>query len=302
MKRTGQIWIPQSSNILVLAGRFTDSSTRSKSTFLELKERAEAIEDLYASADVRLPADSGLGGMIQNAKELWESWFLNKTSGQTYEMLFMAMHLDRIAEAILPLKGEQEQAQYLKDLLSGTLDFFERKPSHAKNVFWELEIWSRLRKKTKQVFLREPPDIVVDFNDSRIGIACKKIYSERHVQNVLSEAVNQIQKEFEFGIAAINIDDLLPAKAILNLNSSQAVAERLHQHNGEFLQRHDRHFRKYLAEGRLISAIISSCIISDVPNEKPQFNNAWQWTAWTILGLPKEHQIQLDRFYDIIMN
>lgn len=302
MKRTGQIWIPQSSNILVLAGRFTDSSTRSKSTFLELKERAEAIEDLYASADVRLPADSGLGGMIQNAKELWESWFLNNTSGQTYEMLFMAMHLDRIAEAILPLKGEQEQAQYLKDLLSGTLDFFERKPSHAKNVFWELEIWSRLRKKTKQVFLREPPDIVVDFNDSRIGIACKKIYSERHVQNVLSEAVNQIQKEFEFGIAAINIDDLLPAKAILNLNSSQAVAERLHQHNGEFLQRHDRHFRKYLAEGRLISAIISSCIISDVPNEKPQFNNAWQWTAWTILGLPKEHQIQLDRFYDIIMN
>ena len=302
MKRTGQIWIPHSSNILVLAVRFTDSSTRSKSTFLELKERAEAIEDLYASADVRLPADSGLGGMIQNAKELWESWFLNNTSGQTYEMLFMAMHLDRIAEAILPLKGEQEQAQYLKDLLSGTLDLFERKPSHAKNVFWELEIWSRLRKKTKQVFLREPPDIVVDFNDSRIGIACKKIYSERHVQNVLSEAVSQIQKEFEFGIAAINIDDLLPAKAILNLNSSQAVAERLHQHNGEFLQRHDRNFRKYLAEGRLISAIISSCIISDVPNEKPQFNNAWQWTAWTILGLPKEHQIQLDRFYDIIMN
>lgn len=302
MKRTGQIWIPQSSNILVPAGRFTDSSTRSKSTFLELKERAEAIEDLYASADVRLPADSGLGGMIQNAKELWESWFLNNTSGQTYEMLFMAMHLDRIAEAILPLKGEQEQAQYLKDLLSGTLDFFERKPSHAKNVFWELEIWSRLRMKTKQVFLREPPDIVVDFNDSRIGIACKKIYSERHVQNVLSEAVNQIQKKFEFGIAAINIDDLLPAKAISNLNSSQAVAERLHQHNGEFLQRHDRHFRKYLAEGRLISAIISSCIISDVPNEKPQFNNAWQWTVWTIPGLPKEHQIQLDRFYDIVMN
>ena len=121
--------------------------------------------------------------------------------------------------------------------------------------------------------MREPPDIVVDFNDSRIGIACKKIYSERHVQNVLSEAVSQIQKEFEFGIAAINIDDLLPAKAILNLNSSQAVAERLHQHNGEFLQRHDRHFRKYLAEGSLISAIISSCIISEVPNEKPQFNN-----------------------------
>lgn len=301
MKRTGQIWIPKSSNILVPAGRFTDSSTRSKSTFLELKERAKAIEDLYASANVRLRPDSGLGGMIQNAKELWESWFLNNTCGQTYEMLFMALHLDRIAEAILPLKGDKEQAQYLKDLLSGTLDFFERKPSHAKNVFWELEVWSRLRKKTKQVFLREPPDVVVDFNDSSIGIACKKIYSERHVQNVLSEAVNQIQKKFEFGIAAINVDDLLPPKATLQANSSQVVSERLQRHNGEFLQRHDRHFRKYLAGGRLISAIISSCIISDVP-EKPQFNNVWEWTVWAIPGLPQKHQIQLDHIYDIVMN
>lgn len=239
--------------------------------------------------------------MIQNATELWESWFSDNSSGQTCEMVFVAMHLDRVAQAILPLKGEQEQAQYLKDLLSGTLDFFERKPSHAKDVFWELEVWSRLRKKTEQVFLREPPDVVVNFNDSRIGIACKKMYSELHVQNVLSEGVKQIHKEFEFGIAAINIDDLLPPAATLQADSSQAVHEQLHQHIGEFLQRHDRHFRKYLAGGRLIAAIISCGIISDVTNEKPQFNNAWTWDVWTMPGLPKEHQIQLDHFYDIVM-
>jgi len=302
LKRAGQIWTPGPSDILVPTGTFIDSSSRSKSTFFQLKDRADAIEALYANSDVRLRLDSGLGGMIQNARDLWESWFLDNTSGQTYEMLFMAMHLDRIAEAILPLKGEQKQALYLRSLLSGTLDFFQRKPSYAKNAFWELEIWSRLRKKTKQVFLQEPPDIVVDFGDAHIGIACKKIYSERHVQNVLSEAVDQIEKISEFGIAAINIDELLPSKAILKSTSSRIVAERLHQHNAEFLHRHDRHFRKYLARGRLISAIISSSIISDVPNEKPRFNNAWQWTVWTISGLPEEHQLQLDRFYDIVMN
>ena len=258
MKRTGQIWTLRPSDILVPTGTFTDSSTRSKSTFLEIKERADAIEDLYAHADVRLPPDSSLGGMIENAKKLWKSWFLDNTKGQTYEMLFMAMHLDRIAEAILPLKGEEEQTQYLRDLLSGTLDFFERKASHAKDMFWELEVWSRLRKNIEQVFLREPPDVVVNFSDSHIGISCKKIYSERHVQNVLSKAVNQIEKEYEFGIVAVNVDDLLPPNATLNLNSSQAVAERLNQHNQEFLQKHDRHFRKYLGGGRLISAIISS--------------------------------------------
>lgn len=212
------------------------------------------------------------------------------------------MHLDRIAEAILPLKGEPEQGQYLKNILSGTLDFFERKRSHAKNIFWELEVWSKLLKKTKQVFLRDPPDVVVNFDDTRIGIACKKIYSERHVQNVLSQAVSQIEEDSKFGIAAINIDDLLPPQAILNLESTHAVTERLHQHNGAFLERHDRHFRKYLAGGRLISAIISSCIISDVPCERPRFKNASQWTVWTIPGLPRDHQGQLDGFYKIVMS
>lgn len=302
LKHTGRIWTPQPSNIVIPTGTFSDSFTRSRSTFLELKERAKAIEDLFTEANVRLQPDSGLGHMIQNAKDLWESWFLNESGRQTYEMLFAAMHLNRIAEAILPLKGEPEQAQYLRNVLSGTLDFFERRKSHAKNIFWELEVWSNLRKKTKHVFLRDPPDVVVNFNDTRIGIACKKIYSERHVQNVLSQATSQIEKEFEFGIAAINIDDLLPSQSTLNLESSHAVAERLHHYNGEFLGRHDRHFRKYLAKGRLISALISSCIISDVPCERPRFNNASQWTIWTIPGLPEDHQVQLDRFYSIVMN
>ncbi len=302
MKRTGQIWTLQPSNIVIPTGTFSDSSTRSRSTFLELKERAKAIEDLFTEANVRLRPDSGLGRMIQNVKDLWESWFLNESGSQTHAMLFAAMHLDRIAEALLPLKGEPEHAQYLKDILSGTLDFFERKKSHAKNIFWELEVWSNLRKKTKQVFLKEPPDVVVNFDDTRIGIACKKIYSERHVQNVLSQAVSQIEKEFDFGIAAINIDDLLPSLATLKLNSNHAVAEYLQHHNAEFLRRHDRHFRKYLAKGRLMSAIISSSIISDVPYERPQFNNARQWTNWTISGLPEDHQVQLDRFYNIVMN
>lgn len=301
MKRAGQIWTQQSSNIVIPTGRFSDSSTSSRSTFLDIKRRAEAIEDMFTEAKVCLRPNSELGRMIQNAKDLWENWFLNKSSGQTYKSLFTAMHLDRIAEAVLPLKGEPYRAQYLKSILSGTLDFFERNQSYAKNIFWEIEVWSKLRKKSKRVFLKEPPDIVVNFDDTRIGIACKKIYSERHVQNVLSQAVSQIEKEFEFGIVAINIDDLLHPQATLNLESSHAVAELLNKYNGEFLRRHDRHFRKYLTGGRIISAIISSCVISDVPYERPQFNNAWQWTVWTIPGLSENQQIQLDRFYNIVM-
>jgi len=269
---------------------------------LELKEHAEAIEALYAAKKIRLPKHSDLGLLIQNAKDLWTNWFLNKQSELSYDMIFQALHLARIADALLPLKSEKEQSQYLKDMLSGSLNFLARKQSVAKNMLWELELWSKIKKKLTQVYLQEPPDIVVDFDGSHIGIACKKIYSEKHVQNVLSQAVSQIEKEFKFGIVAINIDDLLPADSILNESNQEAVAKRLFHRNGQFLERHDRHFRKYLSNNRLISAIVFSAVISDLHNESPRFNNSWQWTVWSFPGIPDDYQTQLNQFYNAIMN
>jgi hypothetical protein len=301
MNQVLQIWTPQPSGILVPSGLATDNDSQSRHGFLDLKDKAAAIESLFADSGVRLRSDSALGRMILNARDLWEHWFLAQGE-TTYEMLFTAMHLDRIAEAILPLRDEDMKVQYLNALMAGSMDFFDRKESHAKDMLWELEVWSKLRKKTTRAFLKEPPDIVVEFDDARIGLACKKVYSENGVEKVLSKAVGQIEREFEFGIAAINVDDLLPPHAILEASSSRYVKERLLQHNGQFLQRHDRHFRKYLASGRLVSVIISSSIISDVSNEKPRFNNVWQWTVWTIPGLPERHQRQLGRLYDIVMN
>jgi hypothetical protein len=181
------------------------------------------------------------------------------------------------------------------------LDFFERKKSHAKDIFWELEVWAKIRKKFDGAHLKEPPDIVADYDDSLIGISCKKLYSEKHVQNVLSQAVNQIEKELEFGIVAVNIDDLLPPDVVLKMENSDTVTEKLNQINADFINRHIRHFSKYLAESRIISAIVSTSIITDVPSEKPQFNNTYQWTVWSISELNERHKIQLRKFYQTIM-
>lgn len=302
MNQVFRVWRVEPSSLIMPSGIAIDSDLRSRCGFLDLKDKAVAIEALFAKSGVSLRSDSGLGRMIQNAKDLWGQWFVGQGEIR-YELLFAAMHLDRIAEAVLPLAHEDEdtRTRYLNALLSGTVGFFERKQSRAKNLFWELELWSRLRRKNQRIFLKEPPDITVEFDDARIGIACKKVYSESGVEKTLSRAVNQIEGRFEFGIAAINLDDLLPPNAILREASSEAVKERLHRCNGEFLQRHDRHFRRYLASGRLVSVIVSSAVICDVPIERPQFSNAWQWTAWTIPGLPEEHQVQLQRFYEIVM-
>ena len=300
-KRINEIWTAGPSGILIPAGRVTDISTRSRTDYSEIRTRAQQIEDLYAEASIRIPPNCSLGRLIRNGKDLWENWILDDAEKLTSEAFFLGIHLDRIADVVLPLTGEANRAKYLKDLLSGTLNFFQREHSKAKNIFWELEVWSRLRKRTNQLSLAEPPDVIVDFEDSRIGIACKKVYSERHVQNVLSQAVDQIESDFEFGIVAVNIDDLLPADAVLKLATSHAVSDKLHLHNEEFLQRHERHFRKYLSKGRLISAIVSTSVILNVLTERPRFNNAYQWTVWTIPGLADPYRGQVNRFYEVMM-
>jgi hypothetical protein len=217
-------------------------------------------------------------------------------------MVFLSMHLDRIADTLLLLHKEQAKDRYLKELLSGSIDFFERETSHAKDIFWELEAWAKIRKRLDSVYLQEPPDIVVDYYDSHVGISCKKLYSENHVQNVLSQAVNQIEKAFEFGIVAINLDDLLPKDVVLKMISSDAVTKKLNQINTEFINRHIRHFNKYLSTSRIISAIVATSIITDVPSERPRFRNTYQWTVWTISDLEERHKMQLSRFYQTIMN
>jgi hypothetical protein len=117
---------------------------------------------------------------------------------------------------------------------------------------------------------------------------------------VISQAVGLIADAFEFGIVAINIDDLHPAGMIVKAPNRRRMNEFIQSLNGQFIQRNERHFRKYLSTGRLISAIISTNVLVDVEAERPRFNNASQWDIWTIPGLGEEKDKQLRRFYDAI--
>lgn len=301
MKKTQEVWEARPSGILVPAGHITDRQDRFKTTYLDVKSKGEQIEELYKSNGLTLPDNSDLAELIKNSKVLWEKWFANKTAELEMIMLFNLLHLSRIADAVLPLKEEPVRVKFLKALISGPLDFFKRKQSYAKDIFWELEVWLKLTSKLATVNLEEPPDIVIEFEGSRIGIACKKLYSEKHVQNVLSQAVHQIEDSFEVGIVALNLDDFTPADKVLISPHAQGMTNTLLNLNAGFIQRHERHFRKYLASGRLISAIVSTAVIADVASAKPQFNNASQWTVWTIPGLEEKKSQNLHRFYALVM-
>ena len=226
---------------------------------------------------------------------------MNSLDDTDTTLLFRVSFLDRIANAILPLSNVPERAKYLTEMTSGSLDLQQRNRSLAKDILWELELWSVLRKRSLDAMLCEPPDIVVTFEESKVGIACKKLYSEENVEKVLSEGVQQIETTFDFGILAVNLDDLTLPEQILRAATQEAMGKTIDNLNLKFLHRHKRHFKKYLASGRLLSALVSTGVLADTYTEKTRFNMARQMTIWAIPGLPPEKDKQLKRFYKHLM-
>jgi len=239
MKKVNHLWERMPSGVLLPTGMITDISDSATTSFLQVKDKAVEIEGLFRMHGLALPQASQLAMLINNCKRLWEEWFMNRMDRLNMNMLFTALHLDRIAEAVLPLREAPNCRSYLQSICDGSLDFFKREKSRAKDIFWEIETWAILKRKLPNVSLCEPPDILVDFGNANIGIACKKIYSEKHVQNVLSQAVSQIEKNLDVGIVAVNIDDLVPADKVLKAASFQEMTQVVRGLNESFIQRHE---------------------------------------------------------------
>lgn len=289
-------WERRPSGLFVPRIFHSESSSSSSETYFEIKEKAEAVKQLYIDNEVLLPVGCGLASLLRDTKRLSDAWFLDFYKNLTSETAFAIMHFNRIADVILSLKGIPGIAKYLDILTTGNLNLFERDRSIAKDLLWELELWTLLRASSFQATLAEP-DIVIQFEQSNIGIACKKLYSEKHVQHVLSEAAAQIERTCKFGIVALNIDDLRPANQFIRASTIEIAGHFVTAENNRFLIRHERHFRKYLASGRLLCALVSTALVADIPNVVPRLNNMRRSTIWTIPGLPPNKEAQLRMFY-----
>lgn len=266
-----------------------------------IREKVNGIERIYSNANIRISSSHQLFGLLNDAKELSAEWSKGDIAETDMNKLFSALHVERIYSGIQLLETEKNKERYLKDLLNGTLNFFERDISHAKSILWELEAFTKIKKAIPETYLDEP-DIVFDIDQFRIAVPCKKVFSEKGVPKVLSNAVSQIENEHEFGIVAINIDDLIPESKLLKARTFDEAGDRLHTQNMDFLERQERHFLKYLSTSRIVAAIASTSMVTDILDESPKFNNFSQWAIWTIPGLKPNHKKAIDKFRDKVMS
>lgn len=299
---TKQLFRQTDAGVLIPNGSVVELSLRKKTNFVSVMSRANQIEGMYASAGLTISPSCGLGRMVDNAKSLADYWLKNPTADSTMNDVYCALHLDRIADSILPLQDVPVRKKYLKDLMSGELDFFSRKRTYAKDILWELELWSILRRKHSGTHLQDPPDIVLALDGGSLGVACKKIYSERSVSKVLSEAVGQVEASFDVGVVALNLDELLlPASEPLSFNNQIEMNRFLQTHTDEFIKRHERHLRKYLSSGRIVSALVSVTAAVRIRSWKVQHNNARSSVAWTIPLVSPVKQALLMQFRKLVV-
>lgn len=260
-----------------------------KINYIEIYNHIKYIQDTFDGNNIKIQPQGFLFKLLANTLKNYND------SNTPYE-IFDALHVNRIYSAVLNLENLENKDKYLKNLLKGTLDFMETSQSHAKNILFELEVTGSLRKIFKDTYLDEP-DIVVPFADGNVGIACKKIISEHNFIKQLSEGVKQIKdNDFIFGIVAINIDNLLPEKTILNTDTFSQASDILHEKNMEFINKYSKKFFKYLKENRIISVLVVSSTIVDIKDEKPRFNNISQSTLWSIQELEEKHKNKINQF------
>lgn len=266
------------------------------SPYSGIKSRALSLADLFSSHGLDVRKSESLQQLIDMTIAMSDSWDRGAKDEVTFAHLLAAAQVERIATAALSIVRCSAQEVTLRGLLTGRLDLLGREQSKAKDTLWELELLRILVDHKIDATLGEP-DLSVYFLGSPVGFACKKIYSEGNVSKVLSNAVSQIEREGEFGIIALNLDDLIPANAILKAPTLSVMSSMLEDRNNTFLRTHERHLRKYLTPGRAISVLVSCAAIADVDNAENRFMNARQSTVWQIPGIPDAKAEQMNLFF-----
>jgi len=238
-----------------------------------LKEQAELLENLFCDRGLSLSPQSSLGKLISAAHSMARKSPSGTSGTNDWQDFFFSMHFFRIVTSLLSLSDFPGIDRYYVLLGTGSLDLLARSQSQAKDIYWELELTALLRNRGLAVQLEDPPDIIWQWDGFRVGIACKKLYSDKNVSKVLSQAVRQVEKYSDFGIAAFNLDDLLPENKVfqsIDRDGARRLVERANMH---FLEKHHRRFLSYFAGARLISVLASCNVVADIANSKPQFLN-----------------------------
>jgi len=275
-------WVRSSGGILIPDGYRVQSSHEVTRSLLQLKSDANKITELAGKAGISIPEASDFSKLVSSAIKASDDFLIGeKVSNEAY---LSVAQFSRVCDALLALDGTDDFSQLIRKLCSGPLNLLSRVQSQPKNFLWEGELLGILRMCNLDAVMREPPDIVVTCLGEEIGVACKKLYSEKNVEKVFSNGVRQLSASFDHGMVAFNLDDLVAENFVLHEVSETNAEERIKLLNRRFIGNHSRHFYKYLNSERVSAAVVSTSVIVNIGDDPQSLRNIRQTMVWTLPG------------------
>lgn len=238
--------------------------TFTKTSFLDIKRKVAFIRELFETEDFKIKESSFLNKLLTSIESISDT--------VTEQEAIKSLDVNRLYEALIIVESFENKKSILKRISKGKLDFNDDKDDDGKNILFELEIAVALKNHGLDVKFGEP-DLVVTIDDKLIGIACKKVYSIKNFQKLISKGVHQIKDNyFDYGIVAINIDNILPVGHLLNINSKIDASAEIHKINYSFYIKNHNYISKYLIDNRLQAVLINTSLKIDIKDETPRFN------------------------------
>lgn len=265
----------------------------SRSSYLEISDRADQVRAIFESRGVRLHRDSSLGKILRVANQLSASWAKGERSGSIHDIL-AAAQANRVAEAIIVAASESGALESLRRIAGNPMDLMGRALSQGKDHLWELELRAVLRRRGVSAELRDPPDIVAEVADFEVPIACKKVYSEKGVEAQIRKGVKQIEAHGAGGIVALNIDDLLPTDSILKQRNHASASALLGGFAAEFIERNMPKLQRPIAQGRCDAILVSATCVCDLDEGAPRFTTVTDTTLWSLQTLKLEARARFE--------
>ena len=262
-------------------------------TYAAIAQKSSAVRQIYAAKGISLNDSSVLASLLRQAEALAQDWERGSRDGG-FQRLIDASLANRMVEAIEWVKDDQAATEALRRIARSNVALMEREVSQGKDALWELELFARLDTKGIRARLLDPPDIVVEVGFGDYGIACKKNYSEARVESQLRRGCEQLIPYGGHGIVAFNIDDLTPERSLLQSRSNEEAADFLAGINSAFIDRHMRHFTRFVKEGRCDGVLVSTTALADILGSRVRMNTYTQTTLWTLGDAPIETRSRLD--------
>lgn len=270
-------------------------------TYAEIAARCVRLREQFAARGLRVHEASALGTVLREAIALAREWD-HESRGLTpmpvdeaaLRRLITSLHANRISGAVMEVADDPSAAELLARIAKNQLNLSDREQSKAKDALWEIELLSKVKARGLAARLVEPPDIVIRLDSEDIGVACKKVYSERGAEDQVRKGCVQLSS-FKGGVVALNLDQLVPKDNILSAATRSGASEVLHRLLVGFVNRNLHRLERFVKGGRCDGLLLCITAEADLYESRVRINSVSETMIWTMEGAPRARVDRLRR-------